>query len=241
MTSLFDHPAAETRAESIGGPDVAAGALSVAHVDNDFLTGVYEKLASTYDLFFGPWLHPGRVRAVERMAPTPGERILEVGTGTGINLDLYPSHCHVTGVDLSASMLEKAHERVAKKGMMNVRLYEMDATHLQFADDSFDIVYAPYLINVVPDPIAVAREMRRVCRPGGRIMFLNHFHSAGPFLSRFEKLLSHATIYIGFKTDLALDQLLSHTGLTARAVEGVNRPKTLWSLVTCIKTTDDGQ
>lgn len=235
MTSLFDRPAAGTSPESPAGSDVATGALSVAEVDNAFLNVVYEKLASTYDVFFGPWLHPGRLRAVERMAVRPGDRILEVGTGTGINLDLYPQHCSVTGVDLSASMLEKAHERVAKRGLANVRLYEMDAVHLQFADDSFDIVYAPYLINVVPDPVAVAREMRRVCRPGGRIMFLNHFHSSGPVMSRIEKLMSHLTIYIGFKTDLSLDQLLEHTGLRVDAIEGVNRPRALWSLVTCVK------
>ena len=80
-------------------------------------------------------------------------------------------------------MLEKARERVARKGISNVRLLEMDAADLKFADDTFDIVYAPYLISVVPDPVAVAREMRRVCRPGGRIIILNHFRSANPLLA----------------------------------------------------------
>ena len=84
-------------------------------------------------------------------------------------------------------MLEKARERIARKGLQNVRLLEMDAADLKFADDRFDIVYAPYLISVVPDPVAVAREMRRVCRPGGRIIILNHFRSPNPLLSRIER------------------------------------------------------
>ena len=97
---------------------------------------------------------------------------------------LYPRDCTVTGIDFSSSMLEKARERVARKGIRNVRLLQMDAADLKFADDSFDIVYAPYLISVVPDPVEVAREMRRVCRPGGRIIILNHFRSPNPILSR---------------------------------------------------------
>ena len=111
----------------------------------------------------------------------------------GINLTLYPRDCTVTGIDLSDSMLEKAHEHVAKNGLRNVRLLQMDASALNFADDSFDIVYAPYLISVVPDPLQVAREMRRVCRPGGRIIILNHFRSAepDPVLGRAPDLAVH--------------------------------------------------
>ena len=77
-------------------------------------------------------------------------------------------------------MLEKAHERIVRKGLRNCRVLEMDAAKMTFPDDSFDIVYAPYLISVVPDPVQVAREMRRVCRPGGRIVILNHFKSDEP-------------------------------------------------------------
>src|SRR3982751_3138702 len=158
----------------VSGSDAATRALSVTVVENDFVAGVYDKLAKVYDIIFGPTLHPGRLRAIERMDIQPGERVLEVGVGTGINLSLYPRNCSVTGIDFSASMLEKARERVARKEMGNVRLLQMDAADLKFADNSFDVVYAPYLISVVPDPIKVADEMRRVCRPGGRIIVLNH-------------------------------------------------------------------
>lgn len=214
--------------------DAATRALSVAAVENHFVEGVYDKLAKVYDLFFGPTLHPGRLQAIERMKIQPGERVLEVGVGTGINLALYPREASVTGIDFSSSMLEKARERAARKHAAPVRLLQMDAADIKFADDSFDIVYAPYLISVVPDPVKVAQEMRRVCRPGGRIIFLNHFLSPNPILSRIERLISPSTIHIGFKSDLDLPAFLAQAGLEPISIEKVNIPK-IWSLVTCVK------
>jgi phosphatidylethanolamine/phosphatidyl-N-methylethanolamine N-methyltransferase len=222
------------REEDDFGSDVGTRALSVTAVENDFVEGVYGKLAKVYDLVFGPTLHPGRVSAIERMGIRPGDRILEVGVGTGINTSLYPRNCQVTGVDLSSSMLEKARERVAREGLRNVRLIEMDAQSLTFADDSFDIVYAPYLVSVVPDPVRVAQEMRRVCKPGGKIIILNHFRSANPILSRLERAISPFTVHIGFKSDLDLPAFLAQAELKPISIEKVNWPR-IWSLVTCIK------
>jgi phosphatidylethanolamine/phosphatidyl-N-methylethanolamine N-methyltransferase len=222
------------REEDDFGSDVGTRALSVTAVENDFVEGVYEKLAKVYDLVFGPTLHPGRVTALERMGIQPNDRILEVGVGTGINTSMYPRNCHITGVDLSSSMLEKARERVAREGLRNVRLLEMDAQNLTFADDSFDIVYAPYLVSVVPDPVQVAREMRRVCKPGGKIIILNHFRSANLVLSRVERAISPFTVHIGFKSDLDLPGFLAQAELKPISIEKVNVPK-IWSLVTCIK------
>jgi phosphatidylethanolamine/phosphatidyl-N-methylethanolamine N-methyltransferase len=227
--ALFDPP------DSTDSPsDVATRALSVAAVENAFVAGVYEKLASVYDFIFGPTLHPGRVHAIQRMGIKPGDRVLEVGVGTGINAPLYPRDCAVTGIDLSGSMLERARDRVARKGLRNIRLLEMDAASMKFADDSFDIVYAPYLISVVPDPVAVVREMRRVCRPGGRIVLLNHFRSANPFVAWVERVISPFTVHIGFKSDLDLPAFLAQAELRPISIEKVNIPR-IWSLVTCVK------
>jgi phosphatidylethanolamine/phosphatidyl-N-methylethanolamine N-methyltransferase len=140
----------------------------------------------------------------------------------------------VTGIDLSGSMLEKARERIARKDIRNVRLLEMDAADIKYADGSFDIVYAPYLISVVPDPVAVAREMRRVCRSGGRIIFLNHFRSPNPALAWIERVISPFTVHIGFKSDLDLPAFLAQAELKPVSIEKVNVPR-IWSLVTCIK------
>jgi len=216
------------------GTDAATRALSVTAVENDFVEGVYEKLAKVYDLTFGPTLHPGRLVALERMGIKPGDKILEVGVGTGINASLYPRNCHVTGIDFSAKMLDRARERVAKKGVTNIRLHEMDAANLTFADDSFDIVYAPYVISVVSDPLRVVAEMRRVCRPGGKIVILNHFRSLSPVVSRVEQAISPFTVHIGFKADLDLPGFLAQADLKPESIEKVSFPR-IWSLVTCIK------
>lgn len=233
MITLFSHdkPAPDDELVTSG---TGTAQLSVTAVENDFVAGVYEKLASVYDLAFGPALQPGRVRALRQMDIQPGERVLEVGVGTGINLSLYPKTCRMTGIDFSSSMLEKARERVARGGLRQMRLLQMDAADLKFADDSFDIVYAPYLISVVPDPVKVAQEMRRVCRPGGRIIFLNHFLSPSPLVSRVERLISPFTIHVGFKADLDLPAFLAQSALEPISIEKVNVPR-IWSLVTCVK------
>jgi phosphatidylethanolamine/phosphatidyl-N-methylethanolamine N-methyltransferase len=231
--ALFDPPY-PPRPEEIIGSDAATRALSVTAVENDFVAGVYEKLAKVYDFTFGPALHPGRMHAIQRMTIRPGDRILEVGVGTGINAGLYPGDCSVVGIDLSSSMLDKARERVWRKGLRHVRLLEMDAANLKFPDAIFDIVYAPYLISVVPDPVTVAREMRRVCRPGGRIVFLNHFRSPNRLLAWIERGISPFTVHIGFKSDLDLPAFLAQADLQPISIEKVNVPR-IWSLVTCIK------
>ena len=233
--ALFDRKA-ERDEDLVSGTDAGSRALSVAAVENDFVEGVYDKLAKVYDLTFGPTLHPGRLQAIQRMGITGQDRVLEVGVGTGINLSLYPRDATVIGIDFSSSMLEKARERAVRKDVPHsLRLVQMDAADLKFADDSFDIVYAPYLISVVPDPVRVAQEMRRVCRPGGRIVILNHFLSPNPILSRLERSISPFTIHIGFKSDLDLPAFLAQADLQPISIEKVNFPR-IWSLVTAVKS-----
>jgi phosphatidylethanolamine/phosphatidyl-N-methylethanolamine N-methyltransferase len=230
MALLF--PRDEYEKDFAGRGDAATRSLSAISFETSFVEGVYEKLASVYDLIFGLPLHPGRATAIRRMGIKANDRVLEVGVGTGMSLPLYPRQCSVTGIDLSESMLERAHARVSRYGLRNVRLSQMDATKLNFPDKSFDIVYAPYFINCVPDPIAVTREMRRVCRPGGRLVFLNHFLSAGPVTSKLERASAPLLGRLGFKSDFDLPAFLAQTGMRADSIEKVNLPR-IWSLVIC--------
>ena len=218
--------------KKISGSDAATRALSVTDVENEFVADVYAKMSAVYDYTFGPVSHPGRVEAIRRMGIRPGDRMLEVGVGTGINASLYPRSCAVTGVDFSPKMLSKAQQRIERKGVENVRLLEMDATNLKFANDSFDIVYAPYVISVVPDPIAVTREMWRVCRPGGRVIILNHFLSESRVGAWLERLIAPFTPYLGFKSDLDRPAFIAQANLTPLSIETVNG---IWSLITCVK------
>ena len=225
--ALFD---AETRRSG----DAATRALSVTTVETDFVEKVYQGIAAAYDYTYGPTLHPGRIEAMEKMALRAGTHVLEVGVGTGINLALYPRNCRITGIDLSSKMLAKAQGRIDEKGLHHCELAEMDATQLKYPDNSFDVVYAPYVISVVPEPVKVAREMYRVCRPGGRVVILNHFKSANPIMSKIETAISPMTVHIGFTADLDLPAFLKQADLTPVSIEKVNVPK-IWTLITVVK------
>jgi phosphatidylethanolamine/phosphatidyl-N-methylethanolamine N-methyltransferase len=231
--SLFSR-SENSEEEFLGSSDAASRALSVTAVETDFVEAVYKRFASFYDVFFGLSLHPGRLTAVRRMGIKRGDRILEVGVGTGMNISLYPPSCQVTAIDLSASMLDKARDRVARLGAHHVELLQMDAAALKFPDNSFDIVYAPHFINCVPDPIQVTAEMRRVCRPGGRFIFLNHFRSENPVFSFLERAISPLTVHIGFKSDFDLPAFLAQADLQPESIEKVNIPRVV-TLVTCVK------
>lgn len=224
----------DSEEEFLGSSDAASRALSVAAVENDFVEAVYKNIAWFYDLMFGLSLHSGRLTAVQRMDIKRGDRILEVGVGTGMNISLYPRSCEVIGIDLSNSMLCKARDRVARFDARHVQLLQMDAAALEFPDNSFDMVYAPHFINCVPDPIQVTAEMRRVCRPGGRIIFLNHFLSENPVFSFLERAISPLTVHIGFKSDFDLPAFLAQADLKPWSIEKVNIPRVI-TLVTCVK------
>jgi phosphatidylethanolamine/phosphatidyl-N-methylethanolamine N-methyltransferase len=214
--------------------DAATRALSVTTVGTDFVERVYQNIAKVYDYTYGPTLHPGRIEAIEKMRIRPGTQVLEVGVGTGINLGMYPRSAKITGIDLSSRMLEKANKRITEKGLTNCDVMEMDATKMTFADNSYDVVYAPYVISVVPDPVAVAKEMYRVCRPGGRVVILNHFKSANPLMSKFETAISPMTVHIGFTADLDLPAFLKQAELTPVSIEKVNVNR-IWTLITVVK------
>ncbi|MBI2152205.1 MAG: class I SAM-dependent methyltransferase [Candidatus Rokubacteria bacterium] len=182
----------------------------------------YALYSPIYDFIFDRIFHPGRVAAVKLLDIQPDERILEVGIGTGLNLPLYPRHCRLTGIDLSDKMLEKAQAKIEELGLDNVTLKVMDASALDFADNEFDRAVATYVISAVPDPLGVLREMRRVVKPGGAIVILNHFRSQSRVVGALEDLVSPLCTRLGWKSNLALEPLLREVGLTPELITKVN-------------------
>lgn len=184
---------------------------------------VYGRLALVYDLLYGVGLNAGRRLAVSRLAPRSGEAILEVGVGTGLSALAYPAACRVAGIDVSEPMLERARARLERRGVGHVRLSRMDAENLGFADGRFDAVYAPYVLNVVSDPVSAVREMRRVCRPGGRLVFVNHFARGKKHEPLVSRLLGGFVTRVGrVNWHLDLEAILGAAGLVPLSVEPVN-------------------
>ena len=194
---------------------------------------VYSTYAGVYDQTFGRIFQQSREAAVLGLGVQPGERVLEVGVGTGEALPLYPRHCEVLGIDLSHGMLEKAKKRIQNHNLSHVALQKMDAGQMDLPDDSFDIVMAAYVVTAVPDYRTVVGEMIRVCRPGGRIVMLNHFSNGNKVIAAVEKMISPLCKHIGFRTDLSLNTVLEGTKLMVEKKEKVN-PLRFWHLVECV-------
>jgi phosphatidylethanolamine/phosphatidyl-N-methylethanolamine N-methyltransferase len=170
----------------------------------------YRRYASFYDALFGPVLQPGRKALLEALECRPGERVLEVGVGTGLSLPLYPPSVRLTGVDLSREMLDKARARVQRRGLANVEgLHEMDAHAMDFPDASFDKVVAMYVVSVVQEPARLLAELHRVCKPQGDIFIVNHVHSTNPILGAVERGLARFSDQIGFHPDFDLHSLVN--------------------------------
>jgi phosphatidylethanolamine/phosphatidyl-N-methylethanolamine N-methyltransferase len=193
----------------------------------------YELYAPVYDVLFDWIFAPGRAAAIRYLGLAQGDSVLEVGIGTGLNLPLYPPVCRLTGIDLSQEMLDKAIERVQTLAVSDVTLKVMDATAMDFADNEFDKAVATYTISAVPEPVSVLREMRRVVKPGGVIVILNHFRSERKLIGWVEDLVAPVCTRLGWKSNLALKPLLAQVGLTADAIAKVNMFNG-WRLVKCV-------
>ena len=170
----------------------------------------YRRYAGIYDAVFGPVLQPGRRAVLQALGLRQGDRVLEVGVGTGLSLPLYPRDVKITGIDVSSDMLEKARRRVEKRGLQNVEaLLEMDAEKTSFADASFDKIVAMYVMPVVARPARVLEELHRVCKPDGEIFIVNHVRSDNRFVAAMEKGLERFSDKIGFHADFELSDMVS--------------------------------
>jgi phosphatidylethanolamine/phosphatidyl-N-methylethanolamine N-methyltransferase len=192
----------------------------------------YELLAPVYDFVFDWIFAPGRSAAINGLALQRSDSVLEVGIGTGLNLPLFPPRTRITGIDLSEEMLRKAKERVHELGLSNVTLRAMDATVMDFPQNEFDSAVATYTISAVPDPVGVLREMRRVVKPGGNIVVLNHFRSDRRVMGRLEDMVAPVCTRLGWKSNLPLEPLLAQVGLVPEISTKVNLFNG-WRLIKC--------
>jgi phosphatidylethanolamine/phosphatidyl-N-methylethanolamine N-methyltransferase len=203
----------------------------------DSVIKIYDRWGRIYDVFFKWVFSEGRNVAVDMLDLKPGERLLEVGVGTGLSLPLYSRRADIVGIDISSKMLEKASDKVARNDLKNVELHVMDAQAMDFPDNSFDCVTACYVVTAAPDPHKVVSEIRRVCKPGGRIVFINHFKSHNIVLAKFEEFINGVCIRIGWETTLDLDALLKTNNLESAMTEKVNIFD-YWRAVLCFNSKD---
>ncbi len=202
-----------------------------AVLDANSVRAAYRRWAGVYDTVFGGVSAWGRRSAVAAVNRIPGNRVLEVGVGTGLALPHYAPEKRITGIDLSADMLAHAHMRVVERGLRNIdALMELDAEATEFADASFDIAVAMFVASVVPNPRRLLAEMRRVVKPGGHILFVNHFAAERGPRWWFEQLLAPASRALGWHPDFRFAALLSEAELSVAEVTP-QQPVGLFTLV----------
>ena len=181
---------------------------ALAKIALDDVRVAYKRWAPFYDATFGKLVEAGVKQTVGRANQFSG-RLLEVGVGTGLALPHYAENLTVTGIDLSADMLQRAKQRIKRKAARNIEaLLEMDATAIEFPDGHFDVSVAMYVLTVVPEPAKVIHELARVTRPGGTVLIANHFSVESGLRGIVEKKMSKHAAKLGWRPEFPVDSVL---------------------------------
>ncbi|TFH25028.1 MAG: class I SAM-dependent methyltransferase [Myxococcales bacterium] len=192
---------------------------------------IYSDMSGLYDHVFDRVFRRRIQTVVRQLGIPPGARVLEVGIGTGLSLDAYPGHCHVTGIDLSKEMLDHADRKRDPFRHAHIELVQMDGMNTAFPSDHFDFVTAFHVVTVVPDPQRLVDEMTRVCKPSGQVVIINHFSSRRPLIRNLVNLADPVTRKLGWSTKLNLDDVMDGSDLNLES-----RYKTSpWSLFTIVE------
>jgi phosphatidylethanolamine/phosphatidyl-N-methylethanolamine N-methyltransferase len=175
---------------------------------------IYDLQSLFYDATFGRLVKKRIARAIGHMNIADRDLVLDLGVGTGASLAFYPQHGRIVGVDLSAGMLREARKKMAERNMNHATVFQADAMKLPFADNTFDHVFISHVISVVSDPFRLVMEAQRVAKAGARIVILNHFQSTNRLVALIEKWICPLCTKLGWRSDLALQDLIRRTGLT---------------------------
>jgi len=174
---------------------------------------IYDFHSVFYDATFGRLVRRRIERAIRHMNIRDTDRVLDLGIGTGVSLNFYPDRGRIVGVDLSAGMLREARKKIEERRLRHATVFQADALRLPFADDTFDHVFISHVISVVSDPCLLIREAQRVAKPNARIVIVNHFQSTNRFIALVEKWLCPLCTRLGWRSDLALQDLVRRTGV----------------------------
>lgn len=153
----------------------------------------YNRIANLYDLFEAPMEKMTFQKWREPLFKELKGKVLEIGVGTGKNIEYYHDRIEVTGIDFSPKMLEKASEKANKLGK-NVSLMEMDAQNMSFPDHSFDYIIATCVFCSVPDPIKGFQEVKRTLKPNGKVILIEHVRSEQKILGLIMDLMNPLTV-----------------------------------------------
>ncbi len=182
-------------------------------MDEVSIINTYKRYANNYDKIFGRVFEQGRKQVVEKMNCREGERVLEVGIGTGLAMPYYPEDTQVFGIDISPHMLAVANQHLRQACRNNVCLAIMDAQKLCFPDHFFDKVSAMYVATVVPEPRLMMNEIKRVCKPGGDIFILNHFSNTHFLPGLVEAMLTPLQKFLGFRPRFSMQRFIDDNAL----------------------------
>lgn len=207
------------------------GATPRVALDAAAIRDAYRRWSGIYDTVFGGVSSAARKRAAALVNQLPGRAVLEVGVGTGLALPRYNADKRVIGIDLSTDMLALARRRVAEQELHTVEsLLEMDAEATTFEDGQFDTAIAMFVASVVPHPKRLLAELRRVVRPGGNILFVNHFAAQGGPRWWVERAMAPMSRRLGWHPDFAMDALFDAEDL-ARIEVSQTPPLGIFTLV----------